>query len=79
MGFEPAVEHRPSRSCGKSDFLVMLFMAWSLVRRTSAGHFEVDHAGDYATTYRRHRISFDNSEIIINETCRATLACDHGH
>jgi hypothetical protein len=27
----------------------MLFMAWSPVRRTNAGRFEVDHPGDYAT------------------------------
>jgi hypothetical protein len=36
--------------CEESDFLVMFFMAWSPVRRTSAGRFEVDHPGDYATS-----------------------------
>src|SRR6266516_4049046 len=28
----------------------MFFMAWSPVRRTNAGRFEVDHPGDYATS-----------------------------
>ena len=33
----------------KSDFVVMLVMAWSPVRRFNAGQFEVGHPGDYAT------------------------------
>jgi hypothetical protein len=32
----------------------MLFMAWSPVRRTNAGRFEVDHPGDYATLNSYH-------------------------
>src|SRR4029450_11599727 len=32
----------------------MLFMAWSPVRRTNAGRFEVDHPGDYATFNSYH-------------------------
>jgi hypothetical protein len=32
----------------------MLFMAWSPVRRTNAGRFEVDHPGDYATFNSSH-------------------------
>jgi len=29
-------------------------MAWSPVRRTNAGRFEVDHPGDYATLNSYH-------------------------
>jgi hypothetical protein len=29
-------------------------MAWSPVRRTNAGRFEVDHPGDYATFNSYH-------------------------
>src|SRR5437870_9510927 len=32
----------------------MFFMAWSPVRRTNAGRFEVDHPGDYATLNSYH-------------------------
>ena len=32
----------------------MLYMAWSPVRRTNAGRFEVDHPGDYATFNSYH-------------------------
>jgi hypothetical protein len=32
----------------------MLFMAWSPIRRTNAGRFEVDHPGDYATFNSYH-------------------------
>ena len=34
--------------------LVMSFMAWSPVRRTNIGRFEVDHPGDYATFNSYH-------------------------
>jgi len=37
--------------CGESDFVVVLIMAWSPVRRFNAGRFEVDHPGDYATPF----------------------------
>jgi hypothetical protein len=32
----------------------MLFMAWSPVRRTNVGRFEVDDPGDYATFNSYH-------------------------
>jgi hypothetical protein len=32
----------------------MFFMAWSPVRRTNVGRFEVDHPGDYATLNSYH-------------------------
>lgn len=32
--------------CEEADFLIKFFMAWSPVRRTNAGGFEVDHPGD---------------------------------
>jgi len=31
-------------------------MAWSPVRRTNAGRFEVDHPGDYATLNSYHPV-----------------------
>jgi hypothetical protein len=34
----------------------MLSMAWSPVRRTNAGRFEVDHPGDYATLNSYHPV-----------------------
>src|SRR5262245_50973166 len=51
-GIEPVVGQITRRLSGgveESDFLVMFSMAWSPVRRTNAGRFEVDHPGDYAT------------------------------
>jgi hypothetical protein len=34
----------------------MFSMAWSPVRRTNAGRFEVDHPGDYATLNSYHPV-----------------------
>src|SRR3954454_18736258 len=49
----PAVS---AAGCEESDFLVMFSMAWSPVRRTNAGRFEVDHPGDYATLNSYHPV-----------------------
>src|SRR6266516_731708 len=43
-----------STGCEESCFVVMLFMAWSPIRRFYAGLFEVEHPGDYATFNSNH-------------------------
>src|SRR6266705_3023301 len=51
--------------CAESGFVVMLVMAWSPVRRSNAGRFEVDHPGDYATlnSYQPRDGTFGGSPI----------------
>src|SRR6266516_1735424 len=40
--------------CEESCFVVMLFMAWSPIRRFYPGGFEHEHPGDYAS-YNAHQ------------------------
>src|SRR5262245_64939646 len=52
-GIEPVVEQINGRlSCRLRGIRLPgnVLMAWSPVRRTNAGRFEVDHPGDYATS-----------------------------
>jgi hypothetical protein len=42
----------------------MFSMAWSPVRRTNAGRFEVDHPGDYATLNSYHPVDGTGSAIL---------------
>jgi hypothetical protein len=43
-------------------------MAWSPVRRTNAGRFEVDHPGDYATLNSYHPVDGTCSPVTGTES-----------
>src|SRR6188474_770671 len=53
----------------------MFSMAWSPVRRTNAGRFEVDHPGDYATLNSYHPVdgTADNEKVHTGATVRARM------
>jgi hypothetical protein len=60
----------------------MLFMAWSPVRRTNAGRFEVDHPGDYATfnSYHPTDATLDlNNELSMNDELLSRFSYDGVH
>jgi hypothetical protein len=40
-------------------------MAWSPVRRSNAGRFEVDHLGDYATFNSNHSRDGTKRKLIV--------------
>src|SRR6266480_1022233 len=58
----------------------MFCMAWSPVRRTNAGRFEVDHPGDYATLNSYHP-SYGTARYFecFENDCDLVLHCRHAH